>query len=84
MMSDSEGLDVYRGQHTCDNLWSLKVLIWVDVAGRQSQVEAQNNQKEVDSSPHSWRPTKFSPKADYKTGTASLAIREPDVSWAHF
>ena len=50
-----ENLRVLQGGlHTCDNLWALKVLVRMNIAGGQSQVETQKDQKEICSSPHIW------------------------------
>jgi hypothetical protein len=39
-------------RHASDNLWALKVFIRVEIAGRQGEVKANKNQKQIDSSPH--------------------------------
>jgi hypothetical protein len=39
-------------RHASDNLWALKVLIGVEIAGRQGEVKAHKDQKQIDSSPH--------------------------------
>jgi len=60
---------MYAGaQHTCDNLWTLKVLVRVDIAGGQSQVEAQDDQKEICSSPHNFGSLRESHQKQMITG----------------
>lgn len=39
-------------RHTCDDLGALEVLVRVQVARRQREVDAHQNQEEVDSPPH--------------------------------
>lgn len=38
--------------HTCDDLGALKVLIGVEIAGGQGEVEADQDEQEVGSPPH--------------------------------
>lgn len=38
--------------YTCDDLWALEVLIWVQVTWRNGEVEPHQDQEEVRSPPH--------------------------------
>lgn len=39
-------------RHTCYNLWALKILVGMDVAGPERKVDAHAEQQQVATAPH--------------------------------
>lgn len=73
-----------HGKHTGYNLWSLEVLIWMNVAGRNSKVESHCQQEEVGTSPHDRCPSHMEIRHEGEIaedwGELHMKVRDYEIS----